>query len=130
MVRALTPIDKSVQKPVRRGTRASMHRALVAAGVFAAAFLVSSTGASGSRPLTAQLAAAPVQAGRPAAFSGRVSQPGATFTLRAVDAAGRTSEFGPFTAAADGTVRGTVPASVTQAARVSADNFYRGTLAL
>ena len=107
-----------------------MHRALVAAGVFAAAFVVSSTGASGSRPLTAQLAAAPVQAGRSAAFSGRVSEPGATFMLRAVDADGRTSEFGPFTAAADGTVRGIVPASVTKDTRVSADNFYRGTLAL
>jgi len=71
-----------------------------------------------------------VQAGRPAAFSGRVSEPGATFTLRAVDADGRTSEFGPFTAAANGSVRGTVPASVSRGTRVSPENFYRATLAL
>ena len=108
-----------------------MHRALAAAAAFAAAFLVSSTGASGSRPLTARLAAAPVEAGRPAAFSGRVSEPGATFSLRAVDADGaRSAPLGPFTAGADGRVSGTIPASVTKNARVSADNFYRGVLRL
>ena len=107
-----------------------MHRAFVAAGVFAAVFLVSSPGASGSHPLTAQLAAAG-DAGRPVAFSGTVSRPGATFMLRTVDTDGRKSAlFGPFTAGPDGRVSGTVPASVTRGVRVSADDFHRATLAL
>ena len=60
-----------------------------------------------------------------------MSAPGATFSLRAVDADGRASAlFGPFTAGPDGPRERHRPGAVTRGARVSADNFYRGTLRL
>src|SRR4051794_13793662 len=96
-----------------------MQRAFVAAGVFAAAFFVSSS------------AGFAADQGRPAAFSAKVAHAGAPVQLRAVDADGHESAlFGPFSAGPDGRVTGSVPASITRGARVSADDFYRATLDL
>jgi hypothetical protein len=75
-----------------------MHRAFVAAGVFAAALLVSSPPAHGA------------PGGRPAAFTAQVGSPGASVSLRAVDADGRASAlFGPFTVGPDGRLSGEIP---------------------
>src|SRR5690349_9139130 len=119
MVRVLTPVGASARKLVRRGTGAFMQRASVAAGIFAATLLVSCT------------AARAADQGRPASFSVKGAQAGAAVKLRVVDADGHKSAlFGPFTAGPDGRLSGTVPASITRDARVSADDFYRGTVDL
>jgi immune inhibitor A len=108
-----------------------MSRAFVAAVALAAAFLAFSTGATGRQPLSVKLTAAPAGAGQPIPFTGRASEPGATFRLRTVDAQGRASApFGPFTAGPDRTVRGEVPASVTRGVRATRDANYVATYAL
>src|ERR1700754_314486 len=95
-----------------------MSRAFVAAVVFAAALLASSS-AAGAR------------AGQPLSFSARASAPGAVVQLRTVDAEGNKSAlFGPFTAGPDGRLSGTVPAAITRGVHVNADDGYRATLRL
>src|SRR4051794_11262258 len=89
-----------------------MSRALLAAGVFATALLASSSA-------------------KATTFHARVKDAGATVRLRAVDADGGASAFfGPFTVAPDGTVQGTIPASVIRGVRVNPDDGYTAVLRL
>src|SRR4051794_39167943 len=117
----LTGTRPSARFPVQRGTGFAMSRAFVAAGVFAAALLASSSAADARvaiKPATAQ-------AGRPAVFTGTSSDTG-SFRLRLVDADGHASaSFGPFSAGPDGKLSGTIPASLTRDVHVSPDNDYR-----